>query len=778
LYLDIQQRIQQRFVALVHEIFNLEVEPPVLDSPPSPEMGDLSLAASFELAKRLRLPPRTIAQTLAARFLPLDGLERVSTAGAGYLNFHLDRAQAAASLFARRTSPLPSQPARAGKVVVEHTSINPNKAAHIGHLRNSILGDTFVGLLEFRGNQVEVQNYIDNTGVQVADVVVGFLHLEKKNLQDVERLVRDPNSRFDYLCWDLYAKVFQFYQDNPDALDLRSKALAEIEEGRGEPARMANLISTAIVRKHLETMLRINVQYDLLVQESEILRLEFWKSAFELLKKNGAIRYEEAGKNAGCWVMSLPEYDVARAPRPLGSGHSTATFTPSESNAPRAGSARDLARERDVSPTSGGTTALHGEEEAGEEDVKIIVRSNGTVTYVGKDIAYHLWKFALLGKDFGYELFHRYPDGHMVWRTTVPGEVAPKAGDQPSPFEVGGPPNPLESGDQPSPSGRGWTAMAPSSAVAGRVRGSSHGETGSDQHGPSHLTARSEAPSCGHASSAYAVIDTRQSYLQNLVKAALHALGYHEQANNLHHFAYEVVGLSPRCAEELGVELSQEDRERPYVEVSGRKGLGVKADDLIDTLIAEALEEVRARQMTQNLEEQQTYARMIAVAALRYFLLKFSRRIIIAFDFKEALAFEGETGPYLQYSVVRARNIFNKFKETHADFKPHSLDQVVGTEVPRKFFAGEDGLAYWELTLLAAQLEMVVEQAIAAQEPAGVAKYTFRLAQAFNNFYHRFHILSEPDSERQQFLLYIVHLVNQTLTSALELMGIEIPERM
>ena len=663
MYLDIQQRIQQRFVTLVREVYDLDFAPPALDSPPSFEMGDLSLAACFELAKRLRLPPRQIAQTLAARFLPMPGVERISTAGAGYLNFHLDRAQAAAGLFTLRTSGQPSLPSRQGKVVVEHTSINPNKAAHIGHLRNSILGDTFVRLLKFRGNQVEVQNYIDNTGVQVADVVVGFIHLEKKNLQDVEQLVRDPNVRFDYLCWDLYARVFQFYQANQDALNLRSNALKEIEEGHGEPGRMADLISTAIVHKHLETMLRINVQYDLLVQESEILRLDFWKSAFELLKKNGAIRYEDTGKNAGCWVMSLAE------------------STPEECD-----------------------------EEAGEGDVKIIVRSNGTVTYVGKDIAYHLWKFALLGKDFGYALFYRYPDGHPVWRTTLQGEP--------------------------------------------------------------------EAPSCGHASSAYAVIDTRQSYLQNLVNAALHALGYHQQANNLHHFAYEVVGLSPRCAEELGVELSQEDRQRPYVEVSGRKGLGVKADDLIDTLIAKALEEVRSHQMTQNIEEQQTYAGMIAVAALRYFLLKFSRRMIIAFDFKEALAFEGETGPYLQYSVVRARNIFNKFQETHADFKPQSLDRAVGTEVLRRFFANDDGLAYWELILLTAQLEMIVDQAIASQEPAGLAKYAFRLAQAFNNFYQRFHILSEPDADRQKFLLYLVHLVNQTLTSALELMGIEIPERM
>ncbi len=358
------------------------------------------------------------------------------------------------------------------------------------------------------------------------------------------------------------------------------------------------MISTAIVRKHLDTMLRINVQYDLLVQESEILRLRILE-----------VRLRAA------------EEERRHSLR----GHRQ--------------------KRRLLGHEPGGTRCRESDEEAGEEDVKIIVRSNGTVTYVGKDIAYHLWKFALLGKDFGYSLFHRYPDGHPVWRTALcdPALSLGKRVDRDGAFT--------------SRCGRG-----------------------------DRLQARMAKPNSlhGHATSAYAVIDTRQSYLQNLVNAALHALGYHKQADNLHHFAYEVVGLSPRCAEELGVELSAEDRERPYVEVSGRKGLGVKADDLIDTLIAKALEEVRSRQITQNPEEQQIYARMIAVAALRYFLLKFSRRVIIAFDFKEALAFEGETGPYLQYSVVRARNIFNKFQETHADFDPQGLDQVLGPEVLKR----------------------------------------------------------------------------------------------
>jgi len=666
---DIQQRIQSKFVEAVRAAFHLEVAPPALDSPPNLEMGDISLAGCFELAKQLRQPPRKIAEQLVPLVSSLEGVERVTVAGAGYLNFHLARAQTAARLFALReastagrTPSGPTETAR-GRILVEHTSINPNKAAHIGHLRNAVLGDTFVRLLRFCGENVEVQNYIDNTGVQVADVVVGFLHLEKKTLNEVEALVHSTWQRFDYYCWDLYARVFQLYEEDKEALKWRADALKDIEEGHGETAAMAELISTAIVRTHLETMLRLNIEYDLLAQESEILKLQFWKSAFELLKEKQAVRFEDAGKNAGCWVMDLAD------------------------------------------------SSAEGDGETPEaDDIKIIVRSNGTVTYVGKDIAYHLWKFALLGKDFGYYPFYRYPDGRWVWRTTVDGQA--------------------------------------------------------------------DAPPFGHASAAYAVIDTRQSYLQNIVKAAFHTLGYHERAANLHHFAYEVVGLTSRCAEEMGIALSDEDRQRPYVEVSGRKGQGVKADDLIDTLIARAAAEVSSRNMTQEPAEVRDYARKIAVAALRYFLLKFSRRVIIAFDFKEALAFEGETGPYLQYSIVRARNIFRKFQESSPEFEPAHLSRALTPEQLQGFFKGEDGAAFWELTLLAGQLETMVALAITSEEPAVVAKYAFRLGQAFNNFYHHFHILSEPDPSRQQFLLYLVYLAERTLTLATEHMGIEIPDRM
>jgi arginyl-tRNA synthetase len=662
LCLEIQDSIRQKYQEMVRSLFSLEVGGPVFDFPPRPELGDLSIAACFELAKKLRQPPRKIAEQLAGQLLPINGVERVSVAGAGYVNFHLDRAALAAALFQLRSFPAPAKPFHPGKVLVEHTSINPNKAAHIGHLRNAVLGDAFVRLLRFRGHNVETQNYIDNTGVQVADVVVGFRHLEHQSVDDAHGLIENKDVRFDYYCWDLYARVSNFYAESGDK-ELRAHTLKAIEEGKGEAAEMARLISTAIVKLHLETMQRINVRYDLLVEESEILRLDFWKSAFERMKQIGAIHFETAGKNAGCWVMDLGDSESEKS-----------------------------------------------QEEPAAEDVKIIVRSNGTVTYVGKDIAYHMWKFGLLGKDFSYAPFYRYADGKTVWHTGKEAEAG--------------------------------------------------------------------APEFGSASEAYTVIDTRQAYLQNIVAAAFRALGFNEQSEHLHHFAYEVVGLSPACAQEMGYELRPEDLERSYVEVSGRKGLGLKADDLIDMLVEKASEEVRSREMTRDPAEQAAYSRMIAVSALRYFLLKFSCHVIITFDFKEALAFEGETGPYLQYTIVRARNIFRKYSDDHQGFTPESLAGKVQAPDLGKFFAGEGGTAFWELAVLAAQLEMVADQAISATEPAVVSKYAFRLAQAFNNFYHRFHILREPDSARQNFLLFLVQMVERTLTQTLDLLGIEVPERM
>ncbi len=703
LYSEIQTAVRDRFGRVVMELFQLEVAEVALGFPPSPEMGELSITSCFDLAKRLRQPPRRLAEQVMARMLPIEGVERLSLAGAGYINVHLDRGALASGLFRQRVGqpPTPSvdaqpvapasdeatpsvmtsptgtdaSPASGRKVLVEHTSINPNKAAHIGHLRNAVLGDTLVRLLRFRSHRVEVQYYIDNTGVQVADVVVGFERLERISLEQVRKLTQaESGLRFDYYCWDLYARVSRYYETQPDALAFRAATLKVIEEGKGEAAAIADLVSRAITRLHLCTMARLNIHYDLLVQESEILRLDFWKSAFELMKSASAIRYEETGKNQGCWVMDLA----------------------GENGSSREGGAPGSV-ERSEAPSAG-------------EDVKIIVRSNGTVTYVGKDIAYHLWKFGLLGRDFGYHSFFRYSDGSEVWRTAL-----------------------------------------------------------NEEEG---------APPFGRAGEAYAVIDSRQAYLQDVVRRAFLALGYAEAARHMHHFSYEVVELSARCAEEMGVALSEEDRKRNTVEVSGRKGLGVKADDLIDALVNKAREEIRARETAVDAVEEEAISRRIAVAALRYFLVKFTRNTTIAFDFRDALAFEGETGPYLQYTVVRARNILNKYREARPDISVSSRAAALSPEQLRQALCGKDGPAFWGLVLLCSQLEMAVDQSISDEEPATLAKFCFRLAQAFNNFYHHHHILHESDETLQNFLLFLVILASETLVTALRLLGIEAPGRM
>jgi arginyl-tRNA synthetase len=654
LYLELQQQLTRHVRELIKRQYDLELERLVVDQPPNVGLGEYALPLSFELAKKLRKPPRKIAEEIVAGLGTVPGFAKFEVAGAGYINARLDRQAAAKSLLQGEAAST-SQPDGPYKVLVEHTSINPNKAAHIGHLRNAILGDTFVRLLRESGAHVDVQNYIDNTGVQVADVVVGFLYLQKKSKADVEKIIAQstPERPFDYYCWDLYAQVSQWYEGDKERTKLRLQTLHDIERGGNEAAEMGRLISDAIILRHLLTMQRLGIIYDFLPQESEILHLHFWELAFEQMKQKGVLYFETEGKNKGCWVMK------------------------------RAGS----------------KAAEAGEEakDGPDEDAKVIVRSNNTVTYVGKDIAYHLWKFGLLGKDFGYRRFYRYPDGHQVWMSAENGEA--------------------------------------------------------------------DHPHFGGVNAIYNVIDSRQSDPQNNVIEAIRGLGYTEQAENYHHFSYEMVALTPRCAMDLGYEVSEEDQKRSYIEVSGRKGFGVKADDLLNALIAAAQKEVDSRHPEMEEGERRGIATKIAIGALRYFMLKFTKTSVIAFDFKEALSFEGETGPYAQYAVVRASNIFRK-----ASLTP---EEILSATIDLGFLNADDEI--WELWLRAGQLSSMVQQAISTTEPAYAAKYVFQLAQGFNNFYHKHHILNEEDAARKQFLLGTAAVVRKALIEGLALMGIDVP---
>jgi arginyl-tRNA synthetase len=673
MYRTIQQTLLTRIQAILLAKYELTVDKLAVEQPPSIALGELALPIAFEMAKRLRKSPRAIATELQVALTEdlanLPGVASVEIAGAGYLNIRLDRAATVQRIARDEHAELGGT----GFRLIEHTSINPNKAAHIGHLRNAILGDTFARLLRpdgyKRGWEVGVQNYIDNTGVQVADVVVGFTHLLGLSLDGVRGLlieIMEQNQLIDFYCWDLYARVSQWYSEaGATAVELAARkqirldTLHALEAGNNDISTIAELIATSVLRRHLETMQRLGIEYDFLPRESEILSLHFWDAARKLMLEKGVLYEETEGKNKGCMVMRRANTD--------------------------------------------GVTGAGPDEEA-----KVIVRSNGTVTYVGKDIAYHLWKFGLLEKDFYYEKFHEYAT-HTCWAST---------------------------GD----------------AAANDI---------------TH-------PVFAKADAIYNVIDSSQSDPQNNVIAALAGMGYADAAARYTHFSYEKVALTPRCAIELGYTISEEDQARPFIEVSGRKGFGVKADDLLDRLIDAAKAQVDARNPEVSDHERLTIAKQIAVGALRYFMLRFNRNTIIAFDFKDALSFEGETGPYVQYAIVRASNIFRKSGVTEAE----ALAGLPSGDTLSSLLNTEEGTSLWETWLAASRLTALIDATITSAEPAILTKYAFQLAQQFNNFYHRHHILNETDATRRSLLLATAAVARREMVRALGYLGIEAPNVM
>ena len=644
--IDFKARLKETIHQRLKTVY--PVTPGDLDMAPTPDpaMGDLALTFPFQLARTLRRAPRAIAQEAAALLAGVEGVAGAEVAGGGFLNLRLDKAAvfAEAVRLAGRTSLVPEE----GKVVIEHTNINPNKAAHIGHLRNACLGDTLARCLRYKGETVEVQNYIDDTGVQVVDVVFGFMELERKAAGDLDALP----GRFDYYCWDLYARVSAYLAAHPEAAGRKSEIYKRIEHGLDPEYGLSRAISRRIVRAHLATMARLGISYDVLPCESTILQLHFWDRAFALLKERRAVTLSEEGENRGCWVMRLEE---------------------------------------------------------DEEREKVIVRSDGTVTYVGKDIAYQLWKFGLLGRDFFYEPFAEEA-GRTLWISTP----------------------------------------APSPA----------------------------SPAFGGASKVYNVIDTRQSYLQKVVVQGLRSLKFDEQAGKSVHFSYEMVALSPKSLAELGYAASEEEKERAFLEVSGRKGLGVKADDLLDRLEDKAGAEIAKRNPELPEDERRRIARQIATGALRYFMLKFARNSVIVFDFEEALSFEGETGPYLQYTAVRLASIFRKLKERfgvdEADIRPAA---GASPAIPAGL-SEQETADFWDLVQTAASLEEEVLRSVSALEFSHLAKFAFLLCQKLNGYYHKYPILAEENGEVRGFRLLVLKTVKDQLRAALGLMGIPPPERM
>ncbi len=661
----LKRELSAGLAATIRERWGVEHDP-IAELAPRRELGDLAFPAPLQLARALQQPPRQTAAEIVAAWRTPAIVQRIEIAGPGYLNLFLDRREVAARALAE---PVVAPPGEApGKVVVEHTNINPNKAAHIGHLRNAVLGDVLVRALRALGHPVEVQNYIDDTGVQLADVVVGWLDLEGRSPAEIAALP-EP---FDYRCWDLYGEVGRWYEADPARKELRRRTLHAMEaaalgadggsggagldadgldeDGLDEDGRRraetGRLVARRIVVRHLATMARIGVGYDLLTRESEVLGRRFFERAFAALQASGAVQLAAEGKNAGCWVMPLAQ----------------------------------------------------SQEFAGLEDPdKVIVRSDGTVTYVGKDIAYQLWKFGLLGADFRY----RFWAEAGAWETAAEGD--------------------------------------------------------------------GEHPEFGRAARVINVIDARQSYLQKIVRAGLEALGHREEAARSVHFAYEMVALSPATAKALG--FAAEGDAGRALEMSGRKGIGVKADDLLDQLVAKARAEIAKRNRDLGAAELDALAPDIATAALRFLMVKATTGRLIAFDFDEALAFEGESGPYIQYAGVRVPNIQRRLREEGL------ADRVTPDEaraLPAE--AWDDDL--WDLVFEVARIDDLLEKAGESLELSLLARHAFELAQKFNAFYHRHPILHEPDPTRRTARLAAALVFARGLEALAGLLGIPLPARM
>ncbi len=648
--LELQSKLADEVREIVRSSFGVELASVAFQYPPRAELGDLALTGPFDLAKQLRRKPRDIAEQLAAGLAGTQGVSETRVAGAGYVNLFLDRAA-----FVRRAHDSLRAPqgettgAGQPRVIVEHTSINPNKAAHVGHLRNAILGDSFVRVLRSRGREVEIQNYIDDTGVQVADVVVGFLHFERKTLAEVEAI----EERFDYYCWDLYARVGQLYSEDPERRRLQAETLHAIENDSDPAAALARHVSSRIVDCHLDTMARLGIRYDLIAHESHVLRLRFWDRAFELMKRAGAVHLETDGKAAGCWVLGMDQED-------------------------------------------------------GADEDKILVRSNGTVTYTGKDVAYQLWKLGRLGLDFAYVRRREDPDGHVL-RSTATADGDP------------------------------------------------------------------EAPRFVGAEAVYNVIDVGQSYPQRVVKAGVAALEGEDAASASHHLGYEKVVLSAATAKALGYRF---DNAASSVQVSGRKGLGVKADDLLDALTAKARSEIDARDPHRSDDDREATARAIAIGALRYFMLRFARTKVITFDMDEALAFVGETGPYIQNGLVRARNIFAKLEAAGHDV-PALLSQAYAAPLG-PMLATPEGEEVWSLFVLMARGDEIAEQVAMSGDVAPLAKHAFGVAQAFHSYYQQqsHSVLRAESDELRAFRTLVVDVFVAQMGRLCDVLGIPVPARM
>ena len=613
-----------------------------VSEPPRKEFGDLTCNVTFRLSRHTKKPPAKIAAELVERIKPSiqdTFVLSVEPHPAGHINFKADYAKISTATLAQVLKNSDTygyyDSGKGQRVVIEHTSVNPNKALHVGHMRNVIIGDALYRIMSATNHRTTVLNYVDDSGLQVADIVVGF----KFAGFPVEP--PDRNQKFDHYCGDdVYVKINEMYEKDPQLAEKRKLVLKEIEEGKSEIARFASEITLRVLKEQLKTCWRMKARYDLLNFESHIVVSKLWGRAFELLKKNGIARFETEGKNKGCWVIK-----------------------------------------------------------AKDEEDKVIVRSDGTTTYIAKDIPYAAWKLGLVDDPFSYRKFMDQWDGSTLYATAFDG------------------------------------SSSSSSNIGSKIDKKFNG-------GERVIT----------------IIDSRQARLQRIISQVLSQIG--AGGREYYHLGYESVTLSSETAKTFGIDIG----DRQFMHMSGRKGIYVNADYVLDTLHAKAYEEVKTRNPDFTEQQLNVIAEGIAISAIRYNMIKQDLDKIITFDVKESLSLEGDTGPYLQYAYARSQSILEKSGQSvnndaaRFDLLTHKSEIAVIKEI--------------------AKLDLVVEDAARSLSPKSLARYAYSLATTFNLFYEKVPVLKEENADVRTARLALVRAFGVTLKNALVMLGITALKRM
>ncbi|MGI0062254.1 MAG: arginine--tRNA ligase, partial [Nitrosotalea sp.] len=580
----------------------------------------------FLLAKVLKKRPSDVSQSLAEEYKKNLGeyVSEVSVHASGYLNFVANYSLLVPQVIhsSLRANYGSIDLGKNSKMVIEHTSVNPNKALHVGHVRNIIIGDTVARILHKASYDVSVLNYVDDSGLQVADIIVGFKYggYSDKPPED---------QKFDHYCGDVvYVKTTERYETDKALLELRSHVLQELEEGTSEIAKFGDEITRRVLEEQLKTCWRLGVTYDCLNFESQIVHSKLWQVAFEKMKSMGITTLEQEGKNAGCWVIK-----------------------------------------------------------AESEEDKVLVRSNGTATYIAKDIPYAAWKLGILEDPFYYKHYTVQKTGRVLWQTT------------------------LDSKD---------TAM--------------------------HFT----------GDRVITVIDSRQSRLQNIITKIMSE--FKSKPDSYVHLGYESVTLSPDTAKTLDLDTGGKS-----VQMSGRKGIYVSADYVLDILGGRTFDEAKKRNPEFDEMSLVKISEQVAIGALRYAMIKQDLDKIITFDLTESLSLEGDTGPYIQYAHARAIRILEKAgKSPNFEASLGIMDTVYEKDMVK----------------VIGEFDLHVEDSAKNLSPKIIAKYCYHLAVSFNTFYEHVKVLTADSDDVINARLCLVYSFKETLAKALQLLGIDAPERM